>query len=162
MWKFPGQGSNPHHSSNPSHSSDNTRSLSHGTTRDLLLFILYLIIFISYSPNPLLPLPSSLSPLVTTSSLYLWVDFFFVIFTSLLYFLDFTYKWYTISFTVWHFISHIVQMRLFHISFFGGSLSSDNTMNSKISLFFMSEKYSIVHIHHTFIHSLAKCLLMDT
>ena len=30
MRKFPGQGSNPHHSSNPSHRSDNTGSLTHG------------------------------------------------------------------------------------------------------------------------------------
>ena len=29
MWKFPGQGSNPHHSYNQSHSRDNTRSLTH-------------------------------------------------------------------------------------------------------------------------------------
>ena len=28
MSKFPGQGSNPHHSSNPRHSSYNTRSLT--------------------------------------------------------------------------------------------------------------------------------------
>ena len=28
MWKFPGQGLNPHHSSDQSHSSDNARSLT--------------------------------------------------------------------------------------------------------------------------------------
>ena len=31
-----GQGSNSNHSSNPSHSSDNSRSLTHGATRELL------------------------------------------------------------------------------------------------------------------------------
>ena len=36
MWKFPGQGSNLHHRSDPSHSSDNTRSLTHQATRELI------------------------------------------------------------------------------------------------------------------------------
>ena len=36
MWKFPDQGSNPCHSSNQSHYSDNTRSLTHWATRELL------------------------------------------------------------------------------------------------------------------------------
>ena len=34
--KFPGQGSNPQHSSNPSHCSDNTWSLTHRVSRELL------------------------------------------------------------------------------------------------------------------------------
>ena len=36
MWKFPGQGSNPHHSSTQSHGSDNARSLNHWATKELL------------------------------------------------------------------------------------------------------------------------------
>ena len=36
MWKFQGQGSNTHQSRDPSHSSDNTRSLTHSATRELL------------------------------------------------------------------------------------------------------------------------------
>ena len=40
-----------------------------------------------------MPLPPSLSPLVTTSSLCLWVCFYFVIFICLFYFLDSTCKW---------------------------------------------------------------------
>ena len=35
LWKFPGQGSNPHHRSNPRHRNDNTRSLTCCTTREL-------------------------------------------------------------------------------------------------------------------------------
>ena len=34
MWKFPGQGSNPHNSSNQSQSSDNARSLTCRATRE--------------------------------------------------------------------------------------------------------------------------------
>ena len=34
-WKFPGQGSNPHHSRNPNYCSDNTRSLTCCTTGEL-------------------------------------------------------------------------------------------------------------------------------
>ena len=37
IWKFPSQGSNPHHSSNQRHSSDNTRSLIRWATRELTL-----------------------------------------------------------------------------------------------------------------------------
>ena len=52
--------------------------------------ILYPIVYTSYSSTPMLPLPF---PLVTTNcSLYLWVCLFYVIFTSLLYFLDPTCK----------------------------------------------------------------------
>ena len=39
VWPHKTVGSNPHHSSNPSHSSDSARSLTHGATRELLLFI---------------------------------------------------------------------------------------------------------------------------
>ena len=42
------------------------------------------------SPTPVFSLLSFLSPLM--SSLYLWVCFLFLIFTSVFYFLDFTYK----------------------------------------------------------------------
>ena len=35
MWKFPGQGLNPHHCGDPSHFSDNTGSLTCCTTREL-------------------------------------------------------------------------------------------------------------------------------
>ena len=45
-------------------------------------------------PPPSYIAPTSFSPLITAvCSLYQWVCFFFVIFTSLLYFLDSTYKW---------------------------------------------------------------------
>ena len=37
IWKFPGQGWDPHHSSDPSLCSDNARSLTCCTTRELLL-----------------------------------------------------------------------------------------------------------------------------
>ena len=50
-------------------------------------------------PSPYIaPSPPYWWPLVC--SLYLWVCFFFVIFTSLLYSLDTTYKWYHIVFVV--------------------------------------------------------------
>ena len=63
---------------------------------------------------PLTPLPlccSSLFPsphwLSLVCSLYLWVCFFFVIFTSLMYFLDFSYKWYhTVFFFLTYFTYH--------------------------------------------------------
>ena len=38
-----------------------------------------------WTPCPIWPLPTSLSPLVTTSSLHLWVCCFFVIFSSLFF-----------------------------------------------------------------------------
>ena len=40
MWKFPGQGSNPGHSSDPRCCSDNTASLTHCTTGELLNVLL--------------------------------------------------------------------------------------------------------------------------
>ena len=42
MWKFLSQGSNPCHSCNPSHSSDNGGSLTHCTTKELL--VIYFIV----------------------------------------------------------------------------------------------------------------------
>ena len=39
MWKFLGQGSNPHHSSNPSHCLGNARSLTHCATGELEIFL---------------------------------------------------------------------------------------------------------------------------
>ena len=49
---------------------------------------------------------ASLPSLVNTScSLYMWVCFFFVIFTSLLYFLESTYKWYHTIFVFFCLIS---------------------------------------------------------
>ena len=48
-------------------------------------------------PTPVLPLPSFPSPLVpVVYNLYPWICFFFAIFTSLFYFLDSIYKWYTV------------------------------------------------------------------
>ena len=41
MWKFPGQGSNPHHSSNQSHSSDTARSLTRCATEELPLMLFF-------------------------------------------------------------------------------------------------------------------------
>ena len=58
MWKFPGQGLNPHHSSNPSCSSDNARSLTLCAAQGLLLSHLVNITdvqqecFISVDPPP--------------------------------------------------------------------------------------------------------------
>ena len=46
-------------------------------------------ICVSQSPTPVFSLLSSLSPLISS----LWVCFIFLIFTSVFYFLDFTYKW---------------------------------------------------------------------
>ena len=45
MWKFPGQGSNQHHSSNLSHSSDNTGSLTHCVTRELQRKVFFFFFF---------------------------------------------------------------------------------------------------------------------
>ena len=62
---------------------------------------------------PLTPLPlccSSLFPsphwLSLVCSLYLWVCFFFVIFTSLMYFFDSSYKWYHSVFFLTYFTYH--------------------------------------------------------
>ena len=41
MQNFPGQGLNPSHSSDPGHCSDNTGSLTHCATRELLVFCLF-------------------------------------------------------------------------------------------------------------------------
>ena len=58
-----------------------------------LWLILYLIVCTSYSLRLYCPSPS-LSPLITTSLFSIYVSApFFVILTSLLYFLDSTYKW---------------------------------------------------------------------
>jgi len=40
MWKFSGQGLNPHHSSDPSHQSGNARSLTCCATKELLYGLL--------------------------------------------------------------------------------------------------------------------------
>ena len=48
MWKFPGQGSNLHHSYNQSHSIDNTRSLTHWATRELLNLILFFFFWAAF------------------------------------------------------------------------------------------------------------------
>ena len=50
-WKFPGQGLNPHQSSDLSHSSDNSWSLTHWATEELLI-ILYVLYFLSGSISP--------------------------------------------------------------------------------------------------------------
>ena len=41
MYKFLGQGTNPHHSSNLSLCSDNARSLTHCAARELQIYMLY-------------------------------------------------------------------------------------------------------------------------
>ena len=41
-----------------------------------LQLVLYIVVYTSYSPTPILPLPSSLSPLVTTSSFSIPVSLF--------------------------------------------------------------------------------------
>ena len=52
----------------------------------------YLTLSSLYLPLPYPYIPPT--PQALVCSLYLWVCFFFVIFISLLYFLDSTYKWY--------------------------------------------------------------------
>ena len=42
IWQFPSQGLNLHHSSNPSRCSNNTGSLTHCTTRELLYWVSYM------------------------------------------------------------------------------------------------------------------------
>ena len=49
-----------------------------------LWLILYIILCTSYFPTLILSLPTSLSPVVTTLLLYIWVCFFFVTFLCLL------------------------------------------------------------------------------
>ena len=51
-----------------------------------LWLILSIILCTSYFPTIILSLPTSLSPVVTTLLLYIWVCFFFVMFLCLLYF----------------------------------------------------------------------------
>ena len=53
IWNFPGQGLNPHHSSSPSCCSDNTRSLTHCATKELLPFISWILEFMAKSPAAL-------------------------------------------------------------------------------------------------------------
>ena len=43
IWKFPGQGKNPHHSSNPSHSTDNAGSLTPRATRELQSILVFCV-----------------------------------------------------------------------------------------------------------------------
>ena len=85
------------------------------------------LMFCTYSSISPLPLPYSFSPLVTTSSLYLWV-YFFVIFTSLLYLLDDSYKWYhtIFVFSVWLISFSIMLFKSSHV-----------VSNSKILFFFL-------------------------
>ena len=56
MWKFLGQGLNPHHSNNPSYCSDNARFLTHSTRWELhktnifiFIFLIFFLIFPLYS-----------------------------------------------------------------------------------------------------------------
>ena len=50
-WKFPGQGSNLHHSSDPNHNSDNARSLTHLATRELSRVEFFISTYFLYPPN---------------------------------------------------------------------------------------------------------------
>ena len=50
MWKFLGQGSNPHHSSNPSRCNDNARSLTHCTKREFPFYHSIFFFLIDYLP----------------------------------------------------------------------------------------------------------------
>ena len=66
MWKFPGQGSNPHHSSYPS----DTGSLNHYTTREVLkfTFFCFLGLHMQYMEVPRLGVESQLQlPVYTTA-----------------------------------------------------------------------------------------------
>ena len=91
-------------------------------------------------PEPVLPstvcTSSSLTsverpPPLVTASFVLWVCSCFVIFTSLLYFLDFTYKWYhTVSvFVLFHFAQYppspstLLKMAKFHSFVWPNSIS---------------------------------------
>ena len=71
---------------------------------------------------PLIPLPLCCSSLLPSPhwvslvcSLYLWVCFFFVIFTSLMYFLDSSYKWYHTVFFFWLISLIIIPSRSIHV-----------------------------------------------
>ena len=82
---------------------------------------LYLFYF-THSSLHLLILFSCLVPslfsssLVTTSSLYLWARFFFLIFTSYCYFVDSTYKWYHRTYAFIWLISLSISSKLIHLS----------------------------------------------
>ena len=76
--------------------------------------ILHPTVCTSHSPTPILPLPSPhLQPLVCS----LWAYFFFVIFNSLLYFLDSMYKWYhTVFVFLWLFSLSIMPSKPVHVA----------------------------------------------
>ena len=106
---------------------------------------LYLLI-----PCHYLALPS-FSPLVTTSLLSVSVVcFFFVIFTSLLYFLDSTYKWYhTIFVFLW--LTWFISLSIMPLG------STYVAPNGRIFSFLMAELYTHTHTHisrNFFIYSL--------
>ena len=66
MWKFPGQGSNPHHSSYQSHSSDKARSLTRWATREQSWKFWYKVVLSRFNSQVYL--------VTTLTSLrYLWV-----------------------------------------------------------------------------------------
>ena len=80
------------------------------TSLSLSLNSLYLLCSHTY-----IAFPSQWYPLVC--SLYLWVCFFFVIFTWLLYFLDLTYKWYHTAFVfLWFILFNIMSFKSIHVA----------------------------------------------
>ena len=83
------------------------------------------------SPTPILPCPPSLSPLVTTSLFSRsWVCFFFVLFTSLLYFLDSTDKRYhTVFVFLWLISLSIMPSKSTHVAA-NGNISSNLWLGS--------------------------------
>ena len=87
--------------------------------------------------NPCLAPSPFLFLLATTSSLYLWVGFCFVIYIHLFYFLDFIYNWYIeyLYFSVWRISVRIIPSRSIHI-----------VANGRISFFFMANVLHLIHL----------------
>ena len=81
--------------------------------------ILHIPIITRLSPNPILPFPTSLSPLVAiTWFLYLWVCFFFVYCSSVLYFWYSTYIPYHTTFVCFlflHYFSSLMPSKWIHV-----------------------------------------------
>ena len=72
MWKFPGQGSNQHHSSNPICCSKNARSLTHCITRVLQDYLNFKVIRIEVSTTELVVFSNALLTSKETFVCYTW------------------------------------------------------------------------------------------
>ena len=82
----------------------------YNTSLSLSLSSLYLLLSHTY-----IAFPSRWYPPVC--SLYLWICFFLVLFTWLLYFLDFAYKWYHTAFVFfWFILLNIMSFKSIHVA----------------------------------------------